>query len=88
MRDGRTAGELLDERLKTRSSGLYALARFLKVSLEDRNPSKPCASVQGGPFKHFSTAGVYLPAWHHDLHGSMCAKYTRKSLMRRRRVSY
>ena len=40
----RTAGELLDERLKILSSGLYALARFLKVSLEDRKPSKPCAS--------------------------------------------
>ncbi len=40
----RTAGELLDDRLKILSSGLYALARFLKVSFEDRNPSKPCAA--------------------------------------------
>ena len=37
-----TAGELLDDRLKTLSSGRYALARFLRVSLDDRNPSKPC----------------------------------------------
>ena len=47
--DGRTAGELLDERLKTRSSGLYALARFLRVSLEDKNPSKPCANSAEEP---------------------------------------
>ena len=40
--DSLTAGELLDDRLKTLSSGLYALARFLRVSLDDRNPSKPC----------------------------------------------
>jgi len=40
-----TAGELLDERLNTLSSGLYALARFRKVSLEDRNPSKPCTKI-------------------------------------------
>ena len=40
--DSLTAGELLDDRLKTLSSGLYALARFLRVSLDDKNPSKPC----------------------------------------------
>ena len=50
--DSLTAGELLDDRLKTLSSGLYALARFLRVSLDDRNPSKPfiqmaCTHVDG-----------------------------------------
>ena len=47
MSEGHTAGELFDERLKILSSGLYALARFLKVSLEDKNPSKPCTSNAG-----------------------------------------
>ena len=42
-----TAGELLDERLNTLSSGLYALARFLRVSFDDRKPSNPCMCEAG-----------------------------------------
>ena len=47
MQGEHTAGELLDERLNTLSSGLYALARFLRVSFDDRKPSNPCMCKAG-----------------------------------------
>ena len=41
-----TAGELQEERLKERSSGLNARARFRSASFELRKPSKPCVQAR------------------------------------------
>lgn len=37
-----TAGEVTEERLKSRSSALNALCRFRSASLDDKKPSNPC----------------------------------------------
>lgn len=64
-----TAGELLDERLNTLSSGLYALARFLRVSFDDRKPSNPCMCKAGVLHAvDCCTQHVHLaPAHHKDI---------------------
>ncbi len=50
----RTAGELVDDRLKSRSSSLNGRARFRNASLDERKPSKPCARLH-------DQAGALMP---------------------------
>ena len=60
-----TAGELLDDRLKTLSSGLYARARFLSVSFDDRKPSKPCTQVTCTYYNWWDICSWQFPGlWH------------------------